>query len=673
MANGTLKSLTLRQAVLILLSAVGIGMMLSAAEATFTIYRKQSEAQSQLSQIMNLLEGPTRNALWNLDHSLADSIFSAAQALEPVGRIEIHDISGTMFAAAGTRPEMRDDFRHRMIAPYITAERILTRPGSDEVIGQLLLYLKPDRFIHDARASILGSLALGLTRNLLLALLLSAVFHVFLTRPLIKLGRDLIRVRPDNPLANPIRVPRFHNNDELGYVASRINELLAQLHRSQSELRRLATRDPLTDMPNRLLMGEALNGAVARAQQSGRPLAVMFLDLDRFKHINDSLGHATGDALLRQVAERLRETLPAGQSAGRLGGDEFLIVLENMVSVDEVTNLARRLLNTLSRAYPIEGQILHVGVSAGIAMYPDDGDTGVCLMRHADVAMYAAKSMGGGTFKFFDREMTERAMIILRTEASLRDALAEEALHIHYQPKINLATGNIAGAEALVRWNHAGRMISPAEFIPIAEETGLIIDLGYWILTQVCRDTASWHRRLPGISIAVNVSARQLAERDFAERAIAIVRKAGLSPAMFTLEVTESVVMRDVANQVAVLKDLRTAGFRIAVDDFGTGYSSLSYLRQLPVTMLKIDRSFINDVPGDAAIAATVIALGKKLGLTTVAEGVETQEQYDWLRSEGCDQVQGYLISRPVPSTRFEREFVDPSAGPYLRLVGADD
>lgn len=673
MAYGTLKSLTLRQALLILLSAVGIGMVLTTAEAAFTVYRKQSEAQSQLNQIMNLLEGPTRNALWNLDQSLADSIFDAARALEPVGRIEIHDISGTMFAAAGERPAMGDDFRHRMIAPHITAERTLTRPGSDEVIGRLVLHLKPDSFIREARTTILGSLALGLMRNLLLALLLSAIFHIFLTRPLIKLGRDLIRVKPDNPLANPINVPRFHHNDELGYVASRINELLAQLDRSQSELRRLATRDPLTDMPNRVLMGEALNGAVARTQQTGRPLAVMFLDLDRFKHINDSLGHATGDALLRQVAERLRESLPAGQLAGRLGGDEFLIVLENMDSVDEVTNLARRLLNTLSRPYPIEGQILHVGASAGIAMYPGDGETGVCLMRHADVAMYAAKSMGGGTFKFFDREMTERAMIILRTEASLRDALAEEALQIHYQPKIDLETGNIAGAEALVRWNHAGRMISPAEFIPIAEETGLIIELGYWILTQVCRDTASWHRRLPGLSVAVNVSARQLAERDFADRAIAIVRRAGLSPSMFTLEVTETVVMRDVANQVAVLNDLRAAGFRIAVDDFGTGYSSLSYLRQLPVTMLKIDRSFINDVPGDAAIAATVIALGKKLGLTTVAEGVETQEQYDWLRAEGCDQVQGYLISRPVPAIRFEREFIDPSAGPYLRLVGADD
>lgn len=673
MAYGTLKSLTLRQALLILLSAVGIGMVLTTAEAAFTVYRKQSEAQSQLNQIMNLLEGPTRNALWNLDQSLADSIFDAARALEPVGRIEIHDISGTMFAAAGERPAMGDDFRHRMIAPHITAERTLTRPGSDEVIGRLVLHLKPDSFIREARTTILGSLALGLMRNLLLALLLSAIFHIFLTRPLIKLGRDLIRVKPDNPLANPINVPRFHGNDELGYVASRINELLAQLDRSQSELRRLATRDPLTDMPNRVLMGEALNGAVARTQQTGRPLAVMFLDLDRFKHINDSLGHATGDALLRQVAERLRESLPAGQLAGRLGGDEFLIVLENMDSVDEVTNLARRLLNTLSRPYPIEGQILHVGASAGIAMYPGDGETGVCLMRHADVAMYAAKSMGGGTFKFFDREMTERAMIILRTEASLRDALAEEALQIHYQPKIDLETGNIAGAEALVRWNHAGRMISPAEFIPIAEETGLIIELGYWILTQVCRDTVSWHRRLPGLSVAVNVSARQLAERDFADRAIAIVRRAGLSPSMFTLEVTETVVMRDVANQVAVLNDLRAAGFRIAVDDFGTGYSSLSYLRQLPVTMLKIDRSFINDVPGDAAIAATVIALGKKLGLTTVAEGVETQEQYDWLRAEGCDQVQGYLISRPVPAIRFEREFIDPSAGPYLRLVGADD
>lgn len=644
-----------------LVSALLIGLALTGVEAAFAIARERDKAERHVGQIMNLITGSAATALWNFDDALARNLFAPVLAMDTVDRIEIRDNRDAIFAADG-QTKAASGWSAAVFDGLLTARRPLVNiaeNGTTTTIGTLVLFLNGHAIGADLRTFVLGSFIGGLLRNLLLGALLAVVFHLFLTRPLIALGRDLIRVQPAEPLANPIRVPRGHRNDELGYVASRINELLAQLHRSQTELRRLATRDPLTDLPNRVLMMETLTGGLERASHSSRLLAVLFLDLDRFKHVNDSLGHASGDDLLREVGERLRGALRQANIVGRLGGDEFLVVLEDVSGVEEVAQAAARLLNALSRPFVVEGQAVHAGASIGIAMHPTDGTDAISLMRHADVAMYAAKAMGGGAFKFFDRAMTERALVMLRTEASLRDALASDALCLHYQPKINLATGLLAGVEGLVRWPHGDRMISPAEFIPVAEETGLIVELGDWVLRRACLDAARWTSTgLGTVTVAINVSARQLAEPDFPDRAVKIVSEAGLSPRQFILEITETVVMRDVANQLTVLNALRGFGFGVAVDDFGTGYSSLAYLKQLPVTMLKIDRSFVCDLPDDPAIAATVIALGKRLGLTTIAEGVETQQQLDWLRAEGCMLAQGYLMARPLPVERFEQEFL---------------
>ncbi|MFV3131763.1 putative bifunctional diguanylate cyclase/phosphodiesterase [Niveispirillum sp. KHB5.9] len=660
MARGTLRSLTWRQALVTLTGALLVGLVLTLAEGGFAVSRERDKAARRIDQITNLIAGPAATALWNFDDSLARNLFAPVLSLDLVDRIEIRDGQGATFAADGVA-KAADGWRGFIFDGLLLAQRPLVIIGPDggrKVIGSLVLHIDPVAIGDDLRTYVLGSLVGGLLRNLILGALLSVIFHLFLTRPLIALGRDLIRVRPAEPLANPIRVPRGHRNDELGYVASRINELLAQLHRSQTELRRLATRDPLTDLPNRVLMTETLNVALGRAGTDSTQLAVLFLDLDRFKHVNDSLGHGAGDELLREVGGRLRGALRQAHVVGRLGGDEFLVVLENVGTVEEVAQAAARLLSALSRPFGVDGQTVHAGASIGIAMHPQDGADAVTLMRHADVAMYAAKAVGGGAFKFFDKAMTERALVMLRTEASLRDALAGDRLELHYQPKIDLDTGGLAGVEALVRWPHGDRMISPAEFIPVAEETGLIVELGEWVLRRASRDGARWcHLRGP-VTVAVNVSARQLAEPDFPERAVRIVSEAGLLPRNFILEITETVVMRDVARQMAVLNALRGFGFGVAVDDFGTGYSSLSYLKQLPVTMLKIDRSFVNDLPEDPAIAATVIALGKRLGLTTIAEGVETDRQREWLRAEGCNLAQGYLLAKPMPAERFEREFL---------------
>lgn len=653
-----------------LTSALFIGLALTIIEGSFAISREREKAERRIDQILNLIEGPAATALWNFDNGLARNLFGPVLALDAVDRVEIHDGQGGIFAADGTVTQA-SDWAVTVFDGLLVTRRpllIVAENGNRTAIGELVLRIDADALAADLNEFLLASLVGGVARNLLLGLLLSVVFHLFLTRALIRLGRDLIRIRPDQPLANPIKAPAGHADDELGYVASRINELLAQLHRTQTDLRRLATRDPLTDLPNRVLMLENLTGGLARADGE-RLLAVMFLDLDRFKHVNDSLGHGAGDRLLRDVGDRLNGALRQAHVVGRLGGDEFLIVLENIDTIEEVAQAASRLLNTLSRPFDLDGQAVHAGASIGIAMHPTDGRDAISLMRHADVAMYAAKAIGGGTFKFFDRSMTERAMVMLRTEASLRDAMATDALELHYQPKINLATGTLAGVEALIRWNHAGRMISPAEFIPVAEETGMIVELGEWVLRRASRDAARWRMLYGPVMVAVNVSARQLADPSFPERAVQIVAAAGLMPRQFILEITETVVMRDVGNQMAILNALRGYGFSVAIDDFGTGYSSLSYLRQLPVTLLKIDRSFINDVPDDPAIAATIIALGQRLGLTTVAEGVETQAQADWLRNEGCDLAQGYLLARPMPADRLERDFLAPADGLQIQAA----
>lgn len=659
MARGTLRTLTVRQVLVTVTGALVIGLLITIVEGGLAIDREREKATRRIDQVMNLISGSAATALWNFDDSLARNLFAPVLGLDIVDRIEIHDQNFKEFAADGdvNRGESWESFIFHDMLFSRRRLFIIGTDGRNREIGVLVLHLNPQALGQDLKTFVLGSMIGGLLRNLLLGALLSVIFHFFLTRPLIALGRDLIKIRPAEPLANPIKVPRGHMNDELGYVASRINELLAQLHRSQTELRRLATRDPLTDLPNRVLMTETLNVALERATREGTHLAVLFLDLDRFKHVNDSLGHGAGDELLRFIGGRLRGALRHSNVVGRLGGDEFLVLLENAGTVEEVAQAAARLLAALSRPFELGGQIVHAGASIGIAMHPQDGTDAVTLMRYADVAMYAAKAAGGGAFKFFDKAMTERALVMLRTEASLRDALAGDQLILHYQPKIDLASGQLAGVEALVRWPHGDRMISPAEFIPVAEETGLIVELGEWVLRRASSDAAKWRSLRNPITVAVNVSARQLADPDFPERAVRIVSEAGIMPRQIILEITETVVMRDIAKQLGVLHALRGFGFGIAVDDFGTGYSSLAYLRQLPVTMLKIDRSFVNDLPNDPAIAATVVELGKRLGLTTIAEGVETASQLQWLRQEGCTLAQGFLLAKPMPARQFEQQF----------------
>jgi diguanylate cyclase (GGDEF)-like protein/PAS domain S-box-containing protein len=423
---------------------------------------------------------------------------------------------------------------------------------------------------------------------------------------------------------------------------------------SEERIRFLAEHDVLTELPNRSLARERLREAMQQAGSSGQRVAVLFIDLDRFKHINDSLGHHIGDELLRSVAVRLRQSVRAGDTVSRLGGDEFVVVLAGVSGVDEVTQIVhQRLIPRVREPHPVTGAELHVSCSVGLALFPEDATDLDTLMRHADTAMYEAKAAGKDQARFFAPAMTERAQARLRLEARLRRAHDEGAFRMEWQPRVAAEDGSFRGVEGLLRWHDAELgTIGPAEFVPIAEETGLIVPIGAWVVDHACAQIAAWRRAgLPPFGVSINLSARQLGDPGLVDTVREAMLRHGVQPGQLELELTESVVMERGSLHLSRLHALRSLGVAIAIDDFGTGYSSLAYLTQLPCDRLKIDRSFVHDLLGDPtarAIVRAVVGLGRTLGLTVVAEGVELKAQAEQLRDAGCDELQGYLYSRPM-------------------------
>ncbi len=416
---------------------------------------------------------------------------------------------------------------------------------------------------------------------------------------------------------------------------------------SSAELARL---DPLTGLANRLLLRERLGAAMDRLAKDGEPCAILLIDLDRFKPVNDTLGHPVGDALLEKVADRLRSAVRPGDTVARIGGDEFVVLQAATANPDGVAALARRLVDLLGRTYIIDGQLLTIGASVGAALAPRDGCDPDQLLKQADLALYRAKIDGRGTFRFFEPEMDARMQARRRLELDMRQALARREFVLHYQPQLNLGNQRLTGCEALLRWRHPEQgMVSPADFIPLAEEIGLIVPIGEWVIRQACRDAAKW----PGsASVAVNVSPAQFKSERLVETIMSALASSGLPPSRLEIEITEGVLLQESERTLRTLHRLRALGLRVSMDDFGTGYSSLSYLRSFPFDKIKIDRSFIKDLsvkPDGDAIIRAIAGLGKSLGMTTVAEGVETEDQMSRIRAEGCTDVQGYLVSRPVP------------------------
>ncbi len=455
---------------------------------------------------------------------------------------------------------------------------------------------------------------------------------------------------------------------ELASANTQLQEEVFERMQAEQRIWHVAHHDGLTGLPNRTLLHDRLEQALAQAMRDRHRVAVMFLDLDRFKNVNDTLGHAIGDELLKHVAERLKSVVRAVDTVSRLGGDEFVVVLHEVSSPDDVVQVAEKILGALASAVSIEGHQLRATPSIGISIFPDDGDEVFGLMKSADTAMYHAKAAGRNNFQFFATAMNQQAEHFFTLENRLRHAIEAGQLVLHYQPLIDWPRRTACGMEALVRWNDPqDGLIAPGDFIPIAEETGLIVPIGEWVLVEALRQNRAWQQEgRPLLPISVNLSPRQFRQKNLVETLHRALLDTGQPARLLELEITETTLMQDIDETRDKLQEIAAMGVRLAIDDFGTGYSSLSYLKRFPVHKLKIDQSFVRDLtvdPEDAAIVSAIIGLAKSLGLDTLAEGVEIREQLDVLRGLGCEKFQGYLFSRPLPPSFADGIFHPPLIG----------
>lgn len=535
--------------------------------------------------------------------------------------------------------------------------------------------LAPNRFLVLGLAIPLESIYAGtmqLGRNIvhiligfsLLAILVAMITSRAISRPLNMMVNAIKRFSNDHEMGHlPVQ-----RKDEIGVLARAFSEMQRLLRSHLEDLHHLAQHDNLTDLPNRLLLFDRMSHAIARAQRNNTQLALIFIDLDRFKDINDSLGHIAGDRVIKSVALNLAKLLRAEDTIARLGGDEFVVMMETIHSSQEVANIAQKLLSQLQQPICLESRDLYVGASMGISLYPQDGADAETLLRNADAAMYRSKDEGRNMFHFYTEDMTARALARVHLESEIRQALEYGGFVPYYQPQIELKTGKIIGVEALARWHHIdGRLIMPGKFIELAEDTGLIELIGTQILESACRQMKQWYDAglNPG-RVAVNLSGKQLRKHDLPAKVFAILEKTQCSPHWLELEVIESFFMDRAEDAIAILEQIRASGIELAIDDFGTGYSSLSYLKHLPIAKLKIDRSFISNVPQDEddnAITRAIIALAKSLELRVIAEGVETAQQRRFLIAEGCDEAQGFYYSQAIPAaemhTMLEQQFAE--------------
>lgn len=441
------------------------------------------------------------------------------------------------------------------------------------------------------------------------------------------------------------------------YIASFSD--ISERKKSRERLDFLAHHDSLTELPNRALLNDRLDMAINMAKRRNEKVGLLFIDLDRFKNVNDSLGHTAGDQILRQTAQRLSDAIRTGDTVARLGGDEFVVLLPRLRDERSVADVAIKLREELLQPYLVENMPLHLSPSIGIAIYPDDGDNASTLIKNADAAMYLAKEKGRNNYQFYTPVLNARTLDRLKLEYDLRSALEQGQFELHYQPQIVAGTKTLYGAEALVRWRHPERgLVPPNHFIPLAEEIGLIIQLGAWVIAEAARQVNIWHQAgFVDLVVSVNISALQFHQAGFLAEVQELLEKAGTKPSSLELELTESMLMSDMEVSIQVLQAFRDLGYRIAIDDFGTGFSCLNYLRRLPANILKIDQSFVRDMQSDTAslaIVTSIINLAESLGMETIAEGVETAEEYALLASQGCRLMQGYHFSKPLPPMQFE-------------------
>lgn len=661
------RRLAVRQAAQALVLTCLLALVICVGELLVVGAHERTRSAAHMDDLLDMAQESAAVAVWNLDDGLALQVLSGLKGLHEVRSAQIIDDAGAIRAQLA-HPVNQRSFAtwlgSMLLADAADGQRVLRYTdsiGRVSTVGRLRISLDPRSVGDDFIAYALTTLFGNLLRSLLLGLVLAWSVHRTLARPIIAIAEAMQEVDPDRPMARPIAMPDGHRNDELGQLVNDINGTLSLLQEEQNRLFNLATRDQLTGLPNRALLIERLNVSLGRAARTGEQIGILFLDLDRFKQINDTFGHGFGDSLLDAVGRRLVSCVKAQDTVGRLGGDEFMIVLEAISERAEVEKVAERIIRAISRVFTIERHSVYASTAVGIALYPSDGDNFETLLRAADTAMYSAKADGTGRLRFFSREMAERAQFLVTLEGNLRHAIEYGQLQLEYQPKLAIDGRTLMGAEALLRWRFDGELIDPGVFIPLAEETGLIVPIGAWVLENACATLSRWQQRFQPVPVAINLSSRDYTDPRLPTRVREALERHGVPPHLLELEITETSLMSNVEQCARVLSELREIGVKIAVDDFGTGYSSLSYLRQLPIDVLKIDRAFVQSVPHDAAIASVVISLGKKLGLTTVAEGVETADQLAWLAAEECDLMQGWLVSPAVPRAEFEHKFLRTS------------
>ncbi|ABS09403.1 putative bifunctional diguanylate cyclase/phosphodiesterase [Shewanella baltica] len=679
--TGRFKSLTWKQTNLVVFTALFFAIAIFIVEIALVVVSTKQQLTTTQQELLDSVEQPAANAVWALDDNLARQTLEGAIKVEHVGSAVIELDDGSMFVSVSNNKKNNSQtfisLSNKLFDDLKEISRPLYRPfyfegtQQQQLIGTLTVFYDTQELTNTLFSQLRFSFFATLARALLLTLVLSVVFHRFLTQPIARISEAIDKIEPDSPDENLLPMSNAHKDDELGLVTSKFNQILIQFSQTQSKLRKMATRDPLTGLPNRTLLLETIAVTIQRSRVHKRSFALMFIDLDRFKNINDSLGHALGDQFLARIARILERFVGDKGTVSRLGGDEFVILADTVHTPDQAADFVDKLLIQLNVPIQLNEHAIHPAASIGISIYPEDGNSAEDLIRHADIAMYSAKAAGSNQWAFFKQQMTERAAVRLRTEASLHDALKNNEFLLYFQPKLDLQTGKVIACEALIRWQKDGRLISPVSFIPVAEETGIIIPIGRWVIEQSCKVLREWQKKYNyAIPIAINVASQQFADASLVPDIKQMALRYQIQPELLEIEITETSLMNDIELAIAKLEQLKSAGFGIAVDDFGTGYSSLSYLRHLPITTMKIDRCFVSDLPGDSAIASTILMLGKQLNLTIVAEGIENEQQLDWLKENQCQVGQGFYFSQPLPQAEFEALYIATQTATISSLDG---
>lgn len=556
-------------------------------------------------------------------------------------------------------PDMKD-VGHRLLGNAVEVYHPIRHEG--QLLGAITLQASLSRLEAQLRQYALWSLLFAAV-SLGLAFVISKRLQTLIFAPLSRLSHVMEQVSSADNYKQ--RVER-ESNDELGQLIDGFNHMLGAIDSRDTELKRtgvrlnyMATHDSLTGLPNRNMLNDRLATYLREIRGQGGHLAVLFLDLDRFKAINDTLGHDVGDHVLTVAASRLRSALKERDLLARIGGDEFVALISDFASHDQLARIAHRLRESLLEPFTASGHELFLDVSIGISVFPDDGQDGAALLKQADMAMYQAKQKGGNGYSFYDRQMSQKAQYAFSLETDLRHAIERDELMVHYQPQVSLDSRELIGYEALIRWQHPTRgWISPMDFIPVAEQSGMILPIGAWVLEQACQQNQLWlSKGLSRVPMAVNLSPRQFRDPQLATLVTEILEKTGLPAEYLELELTESALFDNLDMATETMTQLRQMGISIALDDFGTGYSSLSNVRNFPLTKLKIDRSFVQKIgteTGDLALVESIILLGKAMGIRVIAEGVSEESHLKILKDQGCREGQGYYFGRPVPAAQVE-------------------